>query len=247
MEYAEEIEIIVKAENFDPTGKILITGFHSALGETGYIVIRHLVKQEEVEPIGCIMSPLMPPHVFLGDGRLLFPIELYCMENRFILLFTRLQPHRAEWVPFAAAVADWAVERKLEEAILVGGLDIQFSTNGEGFRCAPTTAYRPKAEQLKLPFLEEGRGIYGPLALLLAHFEIRDFPALAILPFAQRGRPDPRAAGLAVDILNRLYGLKISNAELLRDAEEIEKEIQQLMERQREREAFERDRGGMFV
>lgn len=246
MSYVDEIEIIIKAKDFDPKGKILITGFHSALGETGYMVLRHLVAQEEARSIGCIMTPLVPPHIFLAGGRLLMPIELYSFADQFILLFTRLQLHRAEWAPFAEFIATWSIEQKLKEALLLGGLDIQLTTDSDQYRTAYTDAYRRKAEKFDFPILEKGRGIYGPLALLLANFEIRDFPCLAVLPYAERGRPDPRAASVAIDVINRLYNFTISTEDLVRDAEVIEKEIKQLLERQREREE-DRGLGGMFV
>lgn len=236
MEYAEEIKIIMRDPDIKLKGKILISGFHSALGETGYIVLRHLAKQENVRSIGCLISQLVPPHVFIGGDRLLLPIELYEYEDRFVLLFTRLQPHRAEWAPFTEAIANWSKENGLKEAVLLGGLDQQFAEGEEEFRTAFTSAYQKIAKKHELPILEEGRGIYGPLALLLLNYEIREFPALAILPYADRGRPDPRAASVAIGVLNQLYDLGIETEELLADAEAIEKEIKQLLERQRERE-----------
>lgn len=246
MEYKDEIEIVIKDQNFDPADKILISGFHSALGETGYIVLRHLVTQDGARPVGSIMSPLTPPHVFVGGGRLQMPIELYSYGDRFILLFPRVQPHRAEWAIFAEAVADWAVEQRLREAFLLGGLDMQFAAKGDEWRCAYTKTYKCPARNFQLPILEEGRGIYGPLALLLANFELRDFPAIAVLPFAERGRPDPRAASFAISILNRFYNLSVNTDSLMRDAEAIEREIRQLLDRQNEQEP-DRNSGGMFV
>ncbi len=243
MSYTDEIEIIIREKDFDPKGKILITGFHSELGEAGYMVLRHLVAQDNVRSIGCIMSPLVPPHIFLSEGHILMPIELYSFSDQFILLFTRLQLHRAEWAPFTEFIANWSIEQKLKEAFLLGGLDMQLVTDSDQFRTAYTEAYRDKAEKLDFPTLEEGRGIYGPLALLLANFEIRNFPALAILPFAERGRPDPRAASVAINVFNRLYNFTINTEDLMRDAEIIEKEIKQLMQRERE----DRGLGGMFV
>lgn len=236
MEYAEEIRIIMRDPDVKLKGKILISGFHSALGETGYIVLRHLANQKNVRSIGCVMSPLVPPHVFIGGDRLLMPIELYEYEDRFVLLFTRLQPHRAEWAPFTEAIANWSIDNDLKEAVLLGGLDQQFAEGEDQFRSAFTSAYRKTAKKHELPILERGRGIYGPLALLLLNYEIRDFPALAVLPYAERGRPDPRAASVAIGVLNQLYDLGIETEELLADAEAIEKEIKQLLERQRERE-----------
>jgi uncharacterized protein len=246
MDYTEEIQIILRNPEEDLTGKTLVAGFHSALGETGYIVLRHLAKQKGTRSIGCIMSPLIPPHVFMGDQRLLLPIELYNYNDKFILVFTRLQPHRAEWVPFTEVLANWSVEQGLNQAVLLGGLDIQFAESEDRYRSAYTAAYHNIANQHELPVLEEGRGIYGPLALLLANYEIRDFPAVAILPYAERGRPDPRAASVAIEVFNKLFDLEIKTDELMADAEIIEREIKQLMERQRERET-DSDAHGMFM
>ena len=246
MEYADEIQILLRDSDVKLKGKVLVTGFHSALGETGYIVLRHLVAQKNTRPIGCIMSPLVPPHVFIGGDRLLMPIELYEYDNRFILLFTRLQPHRAEWAPFTEVIAEWSIKEGFKEAILWGGLDMQFAEGEERYRTAYTAAYRETAQKFELPVLGEGRGIYGPLALLLVNYEIRNFPALTILPYAERGRPDPRAAGVAIEVFNQLFDLEISTEALMADAEIIEKEIKQLLERQQEREN-DRGAGGMFV
>jgi uncharacterized protein len=192
------------------------------------------------------MSPLVPPHVFIGGERLLMPIELYEYGDRFILLFTRLQPHRAEWAPFTEVIANWCVDMEFQEAVLLGGLDMQFAEGDVQYRTAFTSTYRETANKFELPVLEEGRGIYGPLALLLANFQIRDFPAVSILPYAERGRPDPRAASIAIEVFNKLYELDIQTEELMADAEAIEKEIKQLLERQQEREN-DRGAGGMFV
>jgi uncharacterized protein len=246
MEYSEEIQILLQEPEVKLKGKVLVSGFHSALGETGYIVLRHLAGQDAARPIGCVMSPLVPPHVFIGGDRLLMPIELYEYGERFILLFTRLQPHRAEWVPFTEAIANWCVDKELKEAVLLGGLDMQFAEDDARYRSAFTSAYRETATKFELPILEEGRGIYGPLALLLANYEIRKFPAVALLPYAERGRPDPRAASIAIEVFNRLYDLDIKTEELMADAEAIEQEIKQLLARQQEREN-DRGAGGMFV
>ncbi len=246
MEYSEEIQIILLEPDIKLKGKTLVSGFHSALGETGYIVLRHLTAQDTARPIGCIMSPLVPPHVFIGRDRLLMPIELYEYDDRFILLFTRLQPHRVEWAPFTETIANWSVDMGFKEALLLGGLDMQFAEGDDRFRAVITSAYKEKAHQFELPILESGRGIYGPLALLLANYEIRNFPAITILPYAERGRPDPRAASVAIDVFNQLYDQNISTDELMADAETIEKEIKQLLERQKERET-ERGAHDMFV
>ena len=47
MEYSEEIQIILHEPDVKLKNRVLVSGFHSALGETGYIVLRHLAGQEQ--------------------------------------------------------------------------------------------------------------------------------------------------------------------------------------------------------
>ncbi len=225
---------------------IFVTGFHSVIGETGYIAIRHLVKTLQPERIGFIETALLPPLTGLENSRLTLPFELFKSEN-LVILFPRVLPYRAEQRKFAQTVAQWLIENKFREAVLVGGLDNQFRTGEDDCRAVPTGAMLQKALENKLVLLEEGLQVFGPLALMLTYLEIQDFPALAILPFAQRGRPDPRAAAIAIEKINTLYGLSIPTTELIKDAHEIEEEIGRIIKQQEERELRREPREDMYI
>lgn len=212
-------------------GCTFITGFHSAIGEVGYIAIRHIVKTLNPERIGIIETKLFPPFVwFKGDG-IAFPFELLKHDD-FVILFPRILPHGDEHKDFAFTIADWVVKEKFGKAILIGGLDSRFRQENELFRVVSTKAGYQEALKLGAPFLDEELGIFGPLALMLACFELNSFPAVAILPFAERGRPDPRAAAVAVDILREKYGLSVKSDPLIQDAREIEAEIEKILRQQ---------------
>jgi uncharacterized protein len=225
---------------------IFITGFHSVIGETGYIAVRHLVKALKPERIGFIETALLPPITSLENSRLTFPFELFKSEN-IVILFPRVIPYRAEQRRFAEKVAEWLVKHHFKEAVLIGGLDSQFKSGDSEFRVVPTSAMLQKALDKKFILLEEELSVFGPLALTLTYLEINNFPALAILPFAQRGRPDPRAAATAIEKINLLLGLSIPTTELIRDAHEIEEEIGKILKQQEERELRREPREDMYI
>ena len=88
---------------------------------------------------------------------------------------------------------------------------------------------------MDIPILERGLFVVGPLATMLTRYEIRDFPAIALLPYANPARPDPLAASVAVDYLNKVFNLSIDVTQLIKDAQKIEAEIQEIARRRQER------------
>jgi len=60
---------------------------------------------------------------------------------------------------------------------------------------------------------------------MLGEFEKRNFPALAILPYASANHADPKAAATAIRALSKAYGLKVDVRDLEYDAKDIEEEI----------------------
>ncbi len=212
-------------------GCIFITGFHSVIGETGYIAIRHIVKQLNPERIGVVETKIFPPFVWFKGDSLALPFELFKYED-FVMLFPRVLPHEDEQKEFAFTIGEWVVKEKFQKAILIGGLDNRFKRENEPFRVAATKAGYTEALKLNASFLDEDLGVFGPLALMLACFELNNFPAITILPFAERGRPDPRAAATAIDVLREKYGLPIETESLIQDAREIEAEIEKILKQQ---------------
>lgn len=213
-----------------------VTGFHG-VGLTGYITVNHLVKSLHARPIGYVETQYQPALISLAGERISFPFEIY-RHNDIIILFPRLQPKRSEVREFTHEVVSWVTEKKFKEAILIGGLDNRFKHGDDDMRCVPT---RPSLEETKtrnIPLLEEALFVTGPLALMLTYFEMKSFPAIALLPYSERGRPDPRAAALAVKQINAIFSLGVDVFELINDAKRIEEEVTKIMEGQKEKTGY---------
>lgn len=204
-------------------GSTLITGFHG-VGQTGYIATSYMIHALKAERIGFIDVANPPPWVGTADGGLVTPFEIYA-KRKTVLVKLEFSPHRSEEAEFAKVLANWAVDEKFKDAILVGGLDASFKQNKHDFCVVPTGAYLERAKIFKAPILEPGLLVYGPLAVMLSEFEIHEFPAVAVLPYAEPARADPAAAALAIRRIAKTYGFQVNVNELVKDARFIEREF----------------------
>ena len=97
-----------------------------------------------------------------------------------------------------------------------------------------TGSYLDKHQNEDMPLLEEGLFVTGPLALLLTFYEIKQFPAIALLPYAESSRTDPLAAAIAIEKINTITKLNVDTNKLLQDAEAIEKDLQEIITQTKE-------------
>lgn len=216
----------VKKTNFKDC--TLLTGFHG-VGEVGYISISYLVSALKAERIGFIEVDNPPPFITTGEGGIVTPFEIY-KSKKIVLVKLEFSPHRSEESEFIKSLAQWSIKEKFKDAILFGGLDSSFKTGKDKCRIAPTRSYLEELKSFKAPILETGLLVFGPLAIILSEFEISNFPALAMLPYASALTPDPGAAAVAIREISRAYDLKVNVSELEKDAENIEAEIEQKLE-----------------
>jgi len=236
-----KVKVSLKKEVEGKKWKVFITGFQG-VGFTGYIALKHLVSSLKARPIGVIETPSLPPLVWMDGERLISPLQLYEHENFVFFIAEAIPPSKDQYGLFRSIV-DWVVDGGFEEAVLIGGLDQRFKRGDDKMRCAATEAY-VKARGLRVPVIEKGLLITGPLALMLHRFEVRDFPAVALLPYANMSRPDPLAAANSIALLNELYGLNVDYTELVKDAERIEQEVKEFLER---REAERRAESQAYI
>jgi len=185
-----------------------------------------MIHALKAERIGFIDVSNPPPWVGTAEGGLVTPFEVY-RRGKTVLVKLEFSPHRSEEAEFAKVLSNWAVEQKFKDAILIGGLDAAFKQGREDFCVVPTGAYLDRAKVFKAPILEPGLLVYGPLAVMLSEFEINDFPAIAVLPYAEPARADPAAAALALRKISKAYSLKVDVDELVKDAKFIERDFDQ--------------------
>ena len=215
------VNFIVRAGNL--RNSTLITGFHG-VGETGYISVSYLVHALKAKRVGFADVAHPPPFIATSEDGLVTPFEVY-KAGRIVLVKLEFSPHRTEESEFAKTLAQWVMNNKFKDAVMIGGLDASLEAGSDGIRIVPTAKYPLKTTKMKHPTLEAGLFVYGPLAIMLGEFEKQNFPAVAILPYASADHADPKAAATAIKAVSKAYGLKVDVKDLEYDAADIEQEI----------------------
>jgi uncharacterized protein len=216
-----KIELI---PDIDFKGKKLITGFHG-IGATGYWAIKFFVQQLKPERIAFIDTDATAPISSTSGGKVVTPYELY-QKGDLVFMKAEVVPSRGLEIKFFRELCNLIISKKFSEVALIGGLDASLRTDPKiTFKYVRTSAYRPKGIIAEGKFLEDDKVIVGPVALMLNQFEIRNFPAFAILPYASVERIDPRAAAEAARVLGSYFKFNVEIGSLIKGAEAIESEM----------------------
>ena len=207
-------------------GYVLITGF-MGFGYVGYLATEYLIKKLNMKKVGYFITKYLPDQVSYSPVHSLeLPFELYQDEkNKLLVLINRWIPHEFERFRYADYIVRWAKKVGIEKIYGLGGLDKNFKEEpNEALRWVKTSPYNGPLPSGK-PMIE-GLKVIGPLALLLASAEIREMPMLALLPFCESSRQDPRASATGIVELAKLINIQIDVSDLMKKAEIIEREIE---------------------
>ncbi len=240
--YDDVTFVFKEKQNFK--GCTLINGWHG-IGECGFISTSHIVDNLKAERIGYIITDNMPQFLTIKNKKITFPFEIYRKEN-IVVILPIFEPIKNEHLKFTRSLIKWCIKEEFAQAILIGGLDKRLKDENE-LKVIYTQSFIHDHPNFNLSVLDEGLYVTGPLAYMLLFSELNEFPAVALLPYAERSRPDPIAASIAVKEINNLLNMKIGINELLEEAEKIEKEIQSLLKARPQSDKRDSADRGMFV
>ena len=220
-------------------------GWHG-IGECGFISMSHLVDKLDAERIGFIITDNIPQFITIKNDKITFPFEIYRKDN-IVLILPIFEPIKSEHLVFTKTVVQWSIDQKFKQAVLIGGLDRRLQDESD-IKAIYTKSFRENRKDVEIPVLDEGLYVTGPLAYMLMFYELNDFEAIALLPYAERSRPDPVAASIAIKEINKILDINIKVQDLLDEAEKIEKEIESLLQASKSRKDSDKDTDeGMFV
>lgn len=211
----------------------LVAGFHG-IGATGYWTVKFLIEELKARRVLYIDSEYAPAVSSTLDGAVSTPYEIF-VAGELAFLKAEVPPLRENENRFFRELAEWIVASGVNEIALIGGLDDSLRTDESKYRIVVTDAMAKREQFGGEPVLEEGKMIVGPVAILLNSLQMHDAAAYAILAYSNTERVDPRAAAAAVDFLGQRYGFEVSTAPLIKGAEELERELVGLAQKDRDR------------
>ncbi|HUI01737.1 MAG TPA: PAC2 family protein [Nitrososphaerales archaeon] len=216
--------------------RALVAGFHG-IGATGYWTVKFLIQELNARRVCYIDSELAPAVSSTVKNEISTPYELHGAGD-LLFLKAEVPPLRENETKFFRELSQWVMSSGIKEVVLIGGLDESLRSDDSKYRLVLTDAMKAGAHGRGLeaePILEEGRMIVGPVAIMLNSFQMRGYPAAAILSYSNTERIDPRAAAAAVDFVARRYELVVNTEPLIKGAEELEKEFVGLAQKDREK------------
>lgn len=224
--FKEEPEILDRC-------KVFVGGWHG-LGEIGYICVSHLVQEMKLKRVATIMSSGAPPFISVQENQLRLPFEIYSKENIDIAVFIpHLQPYRHVQIEFSEKLSEWILNHKnFEVAYFIGGVDSRLKVSDQSLQYIPSRMFKSYTgvsknfqTEVTTNLLDQGLFVAGPLAIMLGYLDMNLFPAIGLLAYAERERPDPLGAVAAIEKLNNVLNLSVGTEELIKNAQLIEEEI----------------------
>ncbi|MHA1168807.1 MAG: proteasome assembly chaperone family protein [Candidatus Hodarchaeales archaeon] len=230
-----QFKVIIEEEEALSKCDTIIAGYHG-LGEVGWLTVRHLIDELDTKRVAIVSSSSAPPFISIEKSEIRMPFEIYAYKNVAVFI-PRLQPYRHTQVEFSEKMSEWVLSRKhFKRCFLIGGVDSRLKSSDIDVKFVPTRAFLQETnrEDIRENILDNGLFIAGPLAIILGMMDLKKFPALGILAYAERELPDLNGAANVIKVLADLLKIEISVDNLIKNASLIHEEITQqlLIEKQ---------------
>lgn len=216
------------------TSPILIEGL-PGIGNVGKIVVDYIIEELKAEKIMDFFSYCLPNSVFVNEENLvsLPRLELYYAKQKgqdYLFLSGDVQPATEEGsYSFTELILDIAEKHKCKEIITLGGIGLAEIPVKPDVYCAANDA-KFVTKFIKAGAKKEVYGVVGPImgvsGLLVGLAAQRKINATALLA-ETLGHPmylGIKEAKVSIEIISKVYGLKISTKELDKEIKAMESE-----------------------
>lgn len=212
---------IFEEEHRDIEKPVILIGLPE-VGLVGTISANQIVEEMKMKQVGYVESELIPPLTVLHKKRLIGPVRLYA-DSSHLLLLSDVPIMPGLIYPLSREITRWLEEKSPGMVVLMGGTAIQNREEVEKPKIIGIPSGKEGEKLLTdkgIEVLEEGFivGIYG---LILKECMRKNIPALYLMTEAHYGIPDPGAAAVTIEAVNKLLGLDIDTKKLLEKDEEI--------------------------
>ena len=247
---------IVKISDLVETKDATIFCCFPSVGMVSSIVAHYLIEKLELEFVGGVNDPRLPPLCLVQDGEPLPPIRAYagtpiCSPklakcDKVILLMSELIVPEPLVHGIVDALFDWSKNADLANGVLIDAFAkqgmkssmngqepvVEYEESGEVdvLGVGSTEKMRDLLKNLGVQPLEQGviKGITG---VLLGEGRRRGLDIMSIMVEADPRFPDARAAATLISHLNELLpSIDLDHVPLLEEAERIEDQVRSMVE-----------------
>lgn len=215
----------------------IIAGFPGH-GLVGNIAAKHIIKELDLEWIGSIRSPLIPPVSVFIDGVLAYPYRIYgCKERKLAVLIGESPCPPQAYYFLANAMLEWAISIGTKQVICLDGFiaDPRDDKSDKVFLVAEPQVYTRNKDLERYDFPKPHTGfISGLSGAIMNEALLTPIEGFTLLASVSTQYPDPGGAAKLIDAVNQIKTLEIDTSKLIEDAEKIQKSLMELAERNRQ-------------
>ena len=221
-------------------GAVLIDGFPS-VGLVGTIVANFLINTLKLEQIGIIDSSRFPAISVVKDGVPHNPMRLYSGEqvcndgtcNQVVVCVSEFTPPTEITKDLVNTLMDWASKNGCTKIISAEGFNSGPKEEGkdnEIYGITSTEGSRSWIKDAKVKPFTYGT-VGGITGALLNEGKIRNMNVLGLLAEVNEDLPDARAAASVIKAIDELLlAIDLDTEPLLKEAQELEQEVQAVRE-----------------
>ena len=236
--------------DLNAAGALVVSCFPS-IGFVSSIVAHYLVDKLDLELVGGVRHPKLPPVCLVQDGKPLPPMRFYSGEpictmercDKVVLIASEIQVIPELNLPLADTLLDWCTENGVGATILIDsyaqGIGQQHSIFDDDqsdetmLGIGSTEASHSTLEELGVPLLKQGV-VGGITGVMMGEGRRREIDVMAILAESDGeiggSLPDARAAARIIECLDDLLpAVHLDPEPLLAEAQRIEGEIREMM------------------
>lgn len=234
--------VVVETEKTEVNKPLLVLGFAGA-GLVGGIAVTHIINQLKMKKIAHVRCRYLPPAAVFVDGILRHPMRIYVgMKGELCAVVSEISLPSDGAFPVAQALLDWADEKEISEVVILEGIPVQKLPEKRQSFCVAEPEKIQECVDKGVKMLSAGF-IGGIAGSILNECLTRKIVGLAFLTPTIASLPDPEGAASLIQALNKVYDLKISTTELLKEASEIRGKLREIAERHRKMRRAEEKRG----
>ena len=236
---SDSIEILEIGEH-NLKGAVLISGFPS-VGLVGTIVANFLINELKLEQIGVIDSKYFPAISVVKEGIPHNPMRLYAGEqvcndgtcNQVAVCVSEFTPPAEITKDLVKILMDWAGKKGCTKIISAEGFNTgpkEKDKDNMIYGIGSTEASRLWIEEAKVEPFTYGT-VGGITGAILNDGKIRRMNVLGLLAEVNEDAPDARAAANVIKAIDELLlAIELDTEPLLKEAETLEKEVQEVRE-----------------
>ena len=246
----------VKINDSVDTENALVLCCFPSVGMVSSVIAHFLIEKLELEFVGGVVDPQLPPMCLVNDGKPLPLIRAYAGSpvcstklpecDKIILLMSELIIPEPLVQGIVDGMLEWSKGANLSGGILIDAfakkgmkssmegqepvVEYEGTDDVDVLGVAATETTQKTLEELNILPLEQGV-IKGVTGLLLSEGRRRGLDIMSLMVEADPRYPDARAAAVLISHLNKLLpAIELDHEPLIEEAERIEEQVRQMME-----------------